>query len=103
MKAILRNGFLALAIMAWLFVASLWPMALADKADDNLDIMIEAARKLAFILPENRAYLLIKQETIISPVGVIFGYADNAVACEQIAEAASALLRAGTFKCSPIF
>ncbi len=103
MKAILRIGFLVLAVMACLFVASLWQMALAGKADDNLDIMIEAARKLAFILPENRAYLLIKQETILSPVAVIFGYADNAVACEQIAEAASALLRAGTFKCSPIF
>ena len=49
MGAILRSGFLALAIIACLFVASLWQMALADKANDNLDIMIEAARKLAFI------------------------------------------------------
>jgi hypothetical protein len=103
MKAILRSGLLALAIMACLFVPSLCQTALAGKAEDNLDVMIDAARKLVFALPENRAYLLVKQESFASPVGVIFGYVDNAAACEDIAEALSNPMRVGTFKCSPIF
>ena len=75
--------------------------ALAD-TDKNVRQIIEAARKLEFVLPENRAYLLIKQEWAASPIGVIFGYVDNAAACDEIAKALSNSLGVGPFKCSPI-
>lgn len=75
-------------------------------ADQNIQIMIDAARKLTWEawMGENRANLLVKQETVVAPVAVIFGYADNAVACEAIARALSQTKSgAGTFKCQPIF
>ncbi|NIA67774.1 hypothetical protein HBA54_04150 [Pelagibius litoralis] len=76
----------------------------ADRVDQNLQIIVEAAKDLSFPdHADNRAYLLIKQETIRSPVGVIFGYADNEAACEQIASVLSAVLDVGTFKCGPIY
>ncbi len=96
-------GNLLRAFTACLIVTSLCQSAHADRADANVQIMIDAARKLEFALPENRAYLLVKHATDISAVGVIFGYVDNAAACEQIAEASSNLLRVGTYKCSPAF
>jgi hypothetical protein len=42
-----------------------------------------------------------KQETVVTPVALIFGYADNRSACQEIAEILIASRRAGTFKCSP--
>ena len=54
----------------------------ADRVNDNLQIMLTAARQLHFDLPDERAFLLVKQETTVAPVAVIFGYADNAAACE---------------------
>jgi len=101
----LRRVFLG-GIMACIFVVSHFQLAyagIADKADKNVRIMIEATRKLDYALPENRSYLLVKNETIAAPVGVIFGYVDNAAACEGIAAALSRSLGVGTFKCSPIF
>ena len=76
---------------------------LAD-ADQNIQIMIDAARRLTWDawMGENRANLLVKQETMVAPVAVIFGYADNAVACEAIAHALTEA-RVGSFKCQPIF
>ena len=56
-----------------------------SEADQNEEIMAEAARNLHHSLPENRAYFLEKRETVKSQVAVIFGYVDNAAACEQIA------------------
>tara|TARA_R100000935_G_scaffold58751_1_gene97524 strand:+ start:894 stop:1193 length:300 start_codon:yes stop_codon:yes gene_type:complete len=72
----------------------------------NLQIMIDAARQLTWDdwMGNNHANLLVKQETLVTPVAVIFGYADNAVACEALAHALSQpQTRAGTFKCQPIF
>lgn len=74
--------------------------------DQNLQIMTDAARELTWDdwMDENRANLLVKQETIVSPVAVVFGYADNAVACEALARALSqSQTGVGTFKCQPIF
>lgn len=76
--------------------------ALAE-SDENLKIVVDAARKLEWSYRDNRAYFLVKQETAMAPVGIIFGYVDNAVACEEIATALSNPVRVGTFKCSPIF
>ena len=86
--------------------------AAEDRADRNVKIMIEAARKLERPIEELRAlgcaacdgrtYLLVIQETVRAAVAVIFGYVDNAEACEEIAEVLSSAPRAGTFKCSPI-
>ena len=74
--------------------------------DSNIQIMTDAARKLTWYSWEadNRANLLVKQETEIAPVAVIFGYADNSAACEALANALSMpTARAGTFKCQPIY
>ncbi len=62
----LRRAFLG-GIMAYIFVVSPFQQAyagFADKADKNVRIMIEATRKLDYALPENRSYLLVKNETI---------------------------------------
>lgn len=74
--------------------------------DHNLQIMIDAARQLSWDewMGNNLAYLLVKQETLLAPVAVIFGYADNAIACEGLANALShPSAMSGTFKCQPIF
>ena len=79
----------------------------AGNSDQNLKIMIDAARKLEHSLPENRAYLLIKRETIRSEIGVIFGYTDNDAACRQIAKVLSEGISGGQyprlFECAPIY
>lgn len=81
-----------------------FPQLAAADSDENLETMIEAARQLEWVLPENRAYLLVKNETIESPVGVIFGYVDNRAACQEIAEALSnPAARVGTFQCHPVY
>lgn len=90
------------SLAAFLAVICLSQLAAAD-ADENLETMIEAARQLEWTLPENRAYLLVKNETVESPVGVIFGYVDNKAACQEIAEALSNPVRVGTFQCQPIY
>ncbi|MGX9351429.1 hypothetical protein ACS3QZ_09505 [Shimia sp. W99] len=92
-----------IALTAFLMVICLPQLAAADP-DKNLETMIKAARELEWALPENRAYLLIKNETIESPVGVIFGYVDNRVACQEIAEALSnPAARVGTFQCHAVY
>ena len=88
------------ALTALLVVICLPQLAAAD-ADKNLETMIEAARQLEFALPENRAYLLVKNETIESPVGVIFGYVDNRAACQEIAEALRVRPRSYSFLAKP--
>jgi hypothetical protein len=58
-----------------------------DRVDKNLKIMLQAARSLKFT-DENRAYILIKRTgSLMSDVGVIWGYGDNRLACRDIAEA----------------
>lgn len=89
------------SLTAFLAVICL-PQLAAGDPDENLETMIEAARQLEWTLPENRAYLLVKNETIESPVGVIFGYVDNRAACQQIAEALNSV-RVSTFQCQPIY
>jgi hypothetical protein len=73
--------------------------------NQNAQIMIDAARQLKWDswMGDNRANLLVKQETVLAPVAVIFGYADNAVACEALARTLSQSPGLGTFRCQPIF
>ena len=98
----MRSLFLAIVI----FVSSFCQLAYAE-VDGNENKMTEAARQLKWILPENRAYLLVKTHLIStseSAIGVIFGYADNAAACKQIAVAlTNPPGHIGRFRCSPIF
>jgi len=89
-------------LTAFLVVIGIPQLATADPGE-NLETMIEAAKQLEWVLPENRAYLLVKNETIESPVGVIFGYVDNRAACQEIAEALSNPVRVGIFQCAPIY
>jgi hypothetical protein len=75
-------------------------------SDQNIKIMIDAARQLNWDdwMGENRAYLLVKQETVVAPVALVFGYADNSVACAALARALSqSPAGVGTFKCQPIY
>jgi len=93
-------------MIRWMFIttSALFAMATgstADRLDDNLQQLREAARQLEF--PDDRAWLLEKLETIRAPVAVVFGYADNGTACRQIAEVLSASGVAGTFECAPIY
>jgi len=79
--------------------------ASADRVENNLQRMLEAARQLEYPVetPENRAWLLEKLETVRAPAAVVFGYADNGAACIEIAEVLSASGVAGTFACVPIY
>ena len=94
-------------LVAGLLVLGLYQTDLAtaeDRVDRNVTIMLEAARKLELSrASDGHAYLLVKQESVRASVAVIFGYIDNAVACDEIAEVLSNTLLAGTFKCSAIF
>ncbi len=74
-----------------------------SRVDQNVEVMVDAARKLRFALPENRAYFLEKSATIRSEVAVFFGYMDNAAACEQIARILSESLNVGPFACHSIY
>lgn len=87
-----------LTTMALFMIAT---TATADQVDNNLQRMLEAARQLEY--PDNRAWLLEKLGTIRAPVAVVFGYADNGVACTQMSEVLSASGVAGTFECVPIY
>lgn len=69
----------------------------------NAQVMTEAAQKLTWE-GDNHAYFLVKQETVLAPVAVVFGYADNADACEALAYTLSQpQTGVGTFRCQPIF
>jgi hypothetical protein len=98
-------GYSKRCLLSLIYVIPLiWPQfALAD-AEKNLQIMLDAARKLewGFYSAQNEAFLLVKNETIEAPVGVIFGYADNKAACEELAETLSKPLTVGTFHCQTI-
>jgi hypothetical protein len=80
--------------------------AKGGQGDDNVRAMMQAARSLQFNspvdAPANKAYMLEKQGTIRSQVAVIFGYADNASACEQIAKALTES-RVAEFQCHPVY
>lgn len=84
--------------MAFFAVAT---SAMADRVDDNLQRMLEAARQLEYT--GDGAWLLEKLDTIRAPVAVVFGYADNGAACREIAVVLSASGVAGTFECTPIY
>ena len=81
-------------------------VATGDEARQNADAMRRAARSLTYPellqAPENSAYMLEKQETVIADVAAVFGFADNRAACEQIAEVLTASGVAGSFKCQPL-
>jgi len=74
-----------------------------DRTEGHAQVMIQAARSLKFTQPGNMAFILEKQETAIAEVAVIFGYADNRSACQDIADILIASRRAGTFKCHPVY
>ena len=86
-----------LILMAWLVGL---PTVQALAQDQNAQTLIQAARSLKFS-DGNKAFILEKQETVRAEVAVIFGYADNRYACQEIAEILNH--RAGTFKCHPIY
>lgn len=67
----MRTGFCATILGLLLSLGD----AHAD-ADQNIQIMVEAARQLTLEtwMGDNRANLLVKQETVIAPVAVIFSY-----------------------------
>lgn len=80
-------------------------VAFADP-DQNVQTMVDAARRLTWEKTQgtNRAQLLVKQGYIVSPVAVVFGYADNEDACEELAVALSnPEARVGTFTCQPVY
>lgn len=93
-----------IAVMPVLAVFNSMP-AYAERVEDNLQVMLEAARKLEFSSADEgaRAFLLVKQEVVTAPVAAIFGYADNGDACEDLALTLSTSGRDGTFKCQPIY
>lgn len=72
-------------------------------AQSNLQLALDAARKMEWVLDENRALLLIKRETIRSVVGLVYRYADNEAACEQIARVLSQSGTVGTFVCDAVY
>jgi hypothetical protein len=88
-----------------ILVMTLASGSISADTDQNIQIMTDAARQLTWTawMGENRANLLIKQETIAAPVAVVFGYADNAAACDAMARALSQSPAVGTFKCQLIF
>ena len=78
--------------------------ARADRIDGNLQLMLEAARQLEFVAADERAFLMVKQVFYgFDPVAVIFGYANNGTACEDLALILSNSGQAGTFKCHPVY
>jgi hypothetical protein len=97
--SILKQGILAVVFAA----QTLFPSDAKADPDDNLQVMLRAARQLKFSLPENKAFMLEKQGYVVSEVAVIFGYVDNAAACEALALTLSTSGTDGTFKCHPIY
>jgi hypothetical protein len=96
---------IGLILVAWLVgLPTVQALAQGLPGDRTAEVqaLIQAARSLKFSVPENRAFILEKQETAVAEVAVIFGYADNRSACQEIADILIASLRAGTFKCHPI-
>jgi len=84
------------------FAAAIASSQSLEYVEANRQIMLDAARALAWPDPlpgfeENRAYLLIKTQTIRAPVGIIFGYHDNADACWELARDLSAAANARGF------
>lgn len=89
-----------------LFGLAVSPAGTYADADRNEQIMAAAAQQLTWEswAADNHAYFLVKQETILAPVAIVFGYADNATACEALAHSLSQpSARVGTFKCQPIY
>lgn len=103
---------LILCVIAFL-VASAFPVVAQDRSspllpttalhsDRNSDAMVTAARALQFIIPGNRAQILEKTDPSPADVAVVFGYADNRVACEDLARVLTAAGRVGSFRCYPV-
>jgi hypothetical protein len=92
--------------MKHILTAVAFAMATTANAEpqNNLQFALDAARNMEWdsVWGENRAFLLIKRETIRSEVGLIFGYVDNEVACEAIARALSQSGTVGTFGCDAV-
>jgi hypothetical protein len=99
-RQMIRQTIAAAILLLCLETAS----AQNTKLNQNAEVMAQAARSLKFSVPENKAFFLEKQETLVTEVAIIFGYADNKSACEQIASVLSSpSSRAGTFRCHPTY
>ena len=61
--------------------------AFSDRADQNLQRVLETGRSLEYgsEIPNQRAYLLVKTQSVRSPVALIFGYVDNLAGCLELA------------------
>ncbi len=89
--------------MKYVLTAAVLAISTAAIAEQsNLDIALAAGREMDWVLDENKAFLLVKRETIRSEVGLIFGYVDNEAACRQIAEALSTNGTVGEFECDAV-
>lgn len=92
--------------MKHILTAAAFAMATTANAEppNNLQFALDAARNMEWdsVWGENRAFLLIKRETIRAEVGLIFGYVDNEVACEAIAHALTQRGGLGTFECDAV-
>ena len=71
-----------------IFFCLLSGSAHADRVEENLQGILEAARSLDWgdaVSPDQRAYFLVKTRTTRSPVALIFGYAKNLEGCLELA------------------
>lgn len=84
-----------------LLLTLLISMPTAIVAEENLELVLDAARKMDWPY-ENRPFLLIKRETVRAGVALIFGYVSNEEACEDLAAALSETTGVGTFECDAI-
>lgn len=55
-----------------------------------------------YSIPENRAFFLVKEGLVSSRTAVIYGYADNESACEEIALALAASPNFMSYHCESI-
>jgi hypothetical protein len=82
----------------------LFPVAALGDADKNLQIMLDAARKLE---PAHsnwpHAFMLVKTSIVRSPVAVVFGYIDNGAACEELATGLNQVYPQHRYECDEVY
>ena len=57
---------------------------------------------MSYSIPENRAFFLVKEGLGLSRIAVIYGYADNESACEEIALTLAASPNFMSYHCESI-
>lgn len=91
-----------LAAMAIMLTPFLGACDRNGSAHENDEIMRSAAKKMSYSMPENRAFFLVKEGLGHSRTAVVYGYADNESACEQLALALGASANFLTYHCEII-